>query len=596
MNFVAIDYETYYDSDYSVGELGPRAYTLDPRFEAPIVSVHGLDNSGNPVSVCVEPDQFDWDSISDCTWVSWNTNFDSTVHRRLVELGKVSNYPPEWHDASHLSVFLCAGRSLKAASANLLGISLSKEVRDSMRGVRYSTLPDEEKQAWKDYAMTDSELCYDIWMKYKKLWPAEEMAISLHTLRMCERGVYIDIDRAVKYEKALIKQIERTGKDIPWVGKCNPKGVPYPPTSPKQIAKYCSDYGIPKPKTTNAKDPKFEKWFEDYGDKAPFVKAVQLFRRLNKLLKTVQTIIKRTDEHGRMEYGLFYFGAHTGRWSGSGGLNMQNIHRDAIKVGRTTVDIRSLIIPAPGKKFAVVDFAQIECRVIFYLANDEAFLQECEKKSPYQAHAELTMGWKGGLLKKEDPDLYQLAKARLLGLGFGCGAAKFVDVARILAGLKITLAEAEQCVRDYRESNPKITRLWSQLNDSYKRSLHDTYEVELPSSRCLTYYGVVREEGKRFGYEYKSSTSMNGNKYKFYGGKLAENLVQACARDVLRDCILRVEDSGFKVVMHVHDEIVVEVDDSSELATIEKLMKVVPEWLPGLPLDCEGAVMERYTK
>lgn len=595
MNFVAIDYETYYEADYSVRDLGPRAYTLDPRFEAPIVSIHGKDNEGNEVSECTEPENFDWSRIDKCTWISWNTGFDSTVHRRLIELGKVSGYPDTWHDASHLSVFLCAGRSLKEASENLLGVAVSKEVRDSMKGVHYDSLPEEDKQLWKDYALKDSILCYDIWNKYLHKWPKEELEISHHTLRMGERGVYIDIKKAKKYEKALIKGLKEVEKGIPWVGQTNDKGVPYPVTSPKQIAVYCEKAGIPKPKTTNAKDPKFEKWFEDYGDKASFVKSIQAWRRYNKLLKTIQTILIRTEPDGRMEYSLLYFGAHTGRWSGAGGLNMQNLHRDAFKIGRTTIDIRSLIIPAPGKKFAIVDFSQIECRVIFYLAGDYPFLQECEGKSPYQAHAELTMGWEGGPLKKEDPKLYQLAKARLLGLGFGCGPAKFVDVARILAGLSITLPEAEQCVRDYRESNPRITRLWAQLNESYKRSLNDSYEIELPSGRSLNYYGITREPGKRFGYEYKSSTSMSGHKYRFYGGKLAENLTQACARDVMRDAILRIEEK-FKIVMHVHDEVVVEIDEDSDLSWVEDQMKVVPEWLPDLPLDCEGAVVDRYMK
>jgi DNA polymerase I-like protein with 3'-5' exonuclease and polymerase domains len=596
MYFVAIDYETYYEAEYSVRDLGPRAYTLDPRFEAPIVSIHGLDNDGNPVSECVEPENFDWARISECTWISWNTGFDSTVHRRLIELGKASVYPDTWHDASHLSVFLCAGRSLKAASENLLGVSISKEVRDSMKGVRYASLPDEEKQLWKDYALKDSELCYEIWEKFVDQWPAEEMAISHHTLRMCEKGVRIDVRQAKKYEKALISGLKRVEKEIPWVGKTNPKGVPLPVTSPKQIAIYCETAGIPKPKTTAVKDPKFEKWFDDYGDKVPFVKAIQTWRKYNKLLKTVQTIITRTEPDERMEYGLFYFGAHTGRWSGAGGLNMQNLHREPVKVGRTSVDIRSLIIPRKGKKFAIVDFSQIECRVIFYLAGDEEFLDKCQSTSPYQAHAEATMGWSGGSLKKEDPRLYQLAKARCLGLGFGCGPPKFVDVARIMAGLSITLEEAEKVVKDYRDTNPKIKSLWNHLNASYKRSLHDMYEVELPSGRSLKYFGIVREAGKRFGFDYKSSTSMSGHKFKFYGGKLAENLVQACARDVLRDAILRLEDAGFNVVMHIHDEVVVEVDEDGDLDAIEELLKVVPEWLPGLPLDCEGAITDRYMK
>ena len=129
----------------------------------------------------------------------------------------------------------------------------------------------------------------------------------------------------------------------------------------------------------------------------------------------------------------------------------------------------------------------------------------------------------------------------------------------------------------------------------HTRGRYDNYEVELPSSRCLNYYGVTREPGKKFGYEYKSSTSMSGNKYKFYGGKLAENLVQACARDVLRDAILRIEEAGFRVAMHVHDEVVVEIDKDSDLSTIEDLMKVVPEWLPDFS-DCEEFVTERYMK
>jgi DNA polymerase I-like protein with 3'-5' exonuclease and polymerase domains len=592
--YVAVDYETYYDAEYSVRDLGPRAYTLDPRFEAPLVSVYGYTRGGTVVVASCPPEDFDWELIRGCEWVSWNTGFDSTIHRRLVEQGKVPFSPEVWHDASHLSVFLCAGRSLKDASENLLGVALSKDVRDSMKGVHYSGLNAVEKKAWKDYALKDSELCYQIWDEFHEKWPQAEKDISLHTLRMCERGIYVDVPRAKRYEKALISGLKKVEKEIPWVGKSNPKGVPFPVTSPKQIAIYCEAAGIPKPKTTNAKDPKFEKWFNDYGDRAEFVKSVQLWRKYNKLLKTVQTILTRTEPDGRMEYGLFYFGAHTGRWSGAGGLNMQNLHRDPIKVGRTSVNIRSLLVPKKGTKFAIVDFAQIECRIIFYLSGDNEFLDKCSDKSPYQAHAEVTMGWSNGNLKKDNPQLYQLAKARCLGLGFGCGAAKFVDVARILAGLDITFEEAKKVVQDYRTTNPKIIALWKTLNLAYRKSVNRSYEVELPSGRTLQYFGIFREEGK-YGYEYRSSTSMSGHAYKFYGGKLAENLVQGCARDVLRDAILRISEK-FEVVLHVHDEVVVEVKDEDDLEWIQNIMRVEPVWLPGLPLDCEGAITSRYMK
>ena len=593
--YCAVDYETFYSSDYSVRTLGNRNYVLDPRFEAPIVSVvteDGKEFSGPPGS-------FDWESIRDYEWVSWNTGFDRSVHERLIELEVVPDVKASrWHDASHLSVYLCGGRALKTAMSNFYGLAVSKDVRNEMKDVHFRDLNAEQRESWLEYALLDSKHCLKFWLEYLPDWTAQEGRISLHHLDMCARGVYIDHDRALKYRKALKRGLVSVEKRIPWANQLDAKGKPFPVTSPKQIAKYCEKAGIPKPKTTDVTKPQFEAWFSIYGEQADFVKQVQTWRRYNKLLKLVSTILTRCEkvEDGhRMEYSLFYFGAHTGRWSGAGGLNMQNLHRNPVKIGRTAVDLRSLIIPKPGKKFAIVDYSQIECRVIFALAGDREFLVKCESTSPYQAHAESTMGWTGGKLKKENPSLYQLAKARCLGLGFGCGPPKFVDVAKILAGLDITLEEAQSVVADYRENNPLITKLWGVLNQDFKRSLNEDYSVELPSGRSLDYFGVHREPGERFGYDYRAAVEMNGFSWKFYGGKLAENLVQATARDCLRDAILEIEEH-YPIVMHVHDEVIVEVEDESDLDKIMEIMKKPPEWFPGLPLDCEGTLAEKYQK
>ena len=144
---------------------------------------------------------------------------------------------------------------------------------------------------------------------------------------------------------------------------------------------------------------------------------------------------------GRMAYELKYFGASTGRWSGGGGLNLQNLNRKTAE----GVDLRQAIVAPPGHVLAVADYSQIENRVLLYLAGDVAAL-DLFRANPdadaYEIHARRTMGYaEAEPLKawcdRTGSNLRQLAKARALGLGFGCGWRKFIDVARVMAGLEL---------------------------------------------------------------------------------------------------------------------------------------------------------------
>ncbi|MGN0828102.1 MAG: DNA polymerase [Akkermansia sp.] len=118
---------------------------------------------------------------------------------------------------------------------------------------------------------------------------------------------------------------------------------------------------------------------------------------------------------------------------------MQNLHKGE----HHGVDMRALFIPRPGHKFVISDLSQIETRVLLYLAGDTTQLEEIAKgTSPYEAHARASMGWTGGKLKEEDPGLYALAKARVLGLGFGCGKVRFSDLAKSMVGIELTPEEA----------------------------------------------------------------------------------------------------------------------------------------------------------
>ena len=259
------------------------------------------------------------------------------------------------------------------------------------------------------------------------------------------------------------------------------------------------------------------------------------------------------------------------------------------------VDLRACLVPRPGHTIIACDLAQIEPRCLAWLCGDQAFLNQIAGGTPlYEAHARNTMGWRGGNLKKEDPHRYALAKARVLGLGYGCGPDKFRTIAKTMCGLEISEREAQETVAAFRASNRAITGLWNRLQTDCRRSVREgTFEIELPSGRKLSFFNVRSDGGWTF------QTERGGHVQRFYGGRLAENLVQATARDVFAEGLLRVERAGFQILFHCHDEVVCEVPVASApaaAAEIARLMTTTPDWMPGIPLEAETQVSDRYCK
>jgi DNA polymerase len=193
-----------------------------------------------------------------------------------------------------------------------------------------------------------------------------------------------------------------------------------------------------------------------------------------------------------------------------------------------------------------------------------------------------------------------LAKARVLGLGYGCGPAKFQAVAKILAGLDITEEESERIVREYRASNPKILALWKHYERFLKMATDPndkTLEIPLPSGRELIYRDVHRK-GRS---EIVAKVPRHGAlmEVKLYGGLLAENATQAFARDVFMNRCCALEDAGYEILMRIHDEVVLLVDeDKSEdlREDVERLMSIPPSWCADLPLGAEAIISKNYRK
>ena len=586
MNTFAIDFETYYDRDYSLKKMDAYSYVHHPKFDCYLMSVYGSDFKwiGHP------KDFNQWHLFENAILVAHNAAFDSLVFRRLQEKGIIPQIGnPVWRCTASLAVYLSAPRSLKGASKQLLNIDVDKTQRSKASGQSGADLFGNE--AMFAYALEDARLCFLLWEKFNHLWPDDEQELATLTFEWAQQGISVDLQTLEKSIRTLETQRFNAVQNLPWVDDPDSDT----PLSHSKLAVTCREAGIPCPVSLAMDDPDCEVWEEEYGPDYPWVGAMRTFRRTNMLLSRFYAVRSRVrKEDGCFPYALKYFGAVPGRWSGDAGFNVQNMPRGEL----FGADLRKCFVPKSGNVFIIADLCQIEPRILAWLIEDEAFLSLVRSGVDiYEAHARSTMGYSNpSPLKESDPDKRSLAKARVLGLGYGCGPQKFVTVAKNLGGIDISVADAKKTVADFRAKNPRISRLWNQLDRDFKRSAGGDYSIELPSGRVLRYFNVAKTPR---GY-YAAATERGGKLRSLYGCLLTENLVQATARDLFAEHLLQIHRAGIgRIVFHVHDEVIVEVpascaDEARE--QIQAIMSTTPAWLSGCPVAAESKILNRYTK
>ena len=338
------------------------------------------------------------------------------------------------------------------------------------------------------------------------------------------------------------------------------------------------------------------------------------------------------DEDCRVR-GAFVFagGAATGRAS-SYGLQVHNFTRkcaaepDAVrqsmvrghdivpKYGRRVTDVlrgmlRPALIPAPGKHFVVADWSAIEGRVNPWLAASpagEAKLDVFRKKlDPYKVNAAATYGVQYMDVTSEQR---QVGKVQELALGFAGGVGAFAAMGRAY-GVHIEEAQARRIVDAWRRANPWSVPFWQSLEEAYTRAMRNKgYEFSagrvtycydgqhlwymLPSGRVLCYpYARLESDGVTYAKaSWKpAADATEWPRARLWKGLACENITQATANDILRHALRQLDD----VVLHVHDEIVIETDQPTDL---ERIMSTPPAWAEGLPLAAEVQTMTRYGK
>ena len=345
------------------------------------------------------------------------------------------------------------------------------------------------------------------------------------------------------------------------------------------------------------------------------------------------------------------FGANrTGRWAGRL-VQVQNLPRtytepielarelvrnlkvDAVKCIYGSVSdtlsqlIRTAFVASPGNVLIDADFSAIEARVISWLAGEQWRLDVFRTHGKiYEASASQMFGVPMDLIKKGNPEYALRAKGKVaeLALGYQGGSGALINMGALEMGLHEE--ELPDIVTRWRNANRNIVNLWYEINDaaiqviSYGGSINvrglclsreydlqqKTYAftIRLPSGRKLYYIrpnvGTNRFGGQSITYRGVNQTSKKWEVIETYGGKITENCVQAIARDCLAEAIERLEASGFPIVFHVHDEVVIDIrpyaGNETMLNQVVEIMKRPPAWAPDLPLNAAGWVGNFFTK
>lgn len=341
--------------------------------------------------------------------------------------------------------------------------------------------------------------------------------------------------------------------------------------------------------------------------------------------------------HGLLQ---FHGASRTGRWSGRliQVQNLPRIYERSIATARDVVKhgdgellhllygnvpdilsqlIRTAFIPSPGCRFIVADFSAIELIVIAWLAGEQWVIDEYKgARKTYEMTASRMLGIPVELIDKDSPER-QKGKIASLACQYQGGVGALISMGALNMGL--TEDELPEIVSRWRTANPAIVELWSDMENAAIEAMDRpgnicsaTHRIsfikkgsilymQLPSGRLLAYHNAALRPGK-FGRQSISYYGMNQTTKRWeltdtYGGKLAENCVQAIARDLLAEALLRLDKAGYRIAAHVHDEVILDVpEDFGSLKNVIDLMTTIPSWAAGLPLAADGFEAEYYKK
>ncbi len=612
-NYVTVDVETFYTKDYTLSKCSHAEYINDPRFQ---ILGWAVKRNSDPAEFVP---QWPWDlDVDDTTFIMHNARFDAAVLR--------------WHYGMNLP-FILDTRQFAAHYFSRMSHSLENLGK-------FFNLPVQKKtdisiphgisayKLWNDpvihktareYAIGDVDTTLPLLEKLIPFicTPVTEMAVMTHTLNMFLNPVF-EFDSGKSHE--LIRKLSETMESALTAAECIKAQISGNLSFHALLDYALEPYGQSAPTklgrnntlilAVSKSDPGRRKMESHKSEKVrAIMNARSLVRSLPLHIKRLTKIGNQAKAlGGRVPVEFVYYAAHTGRWGGGGGVNLQNLPS---RGDSDIVRLSEVITAPPGHVLLESDFSAVEARGLAWCAGQKNLLDDfAAGKDIYCVFISEVMNRQirkpidsdSEKVTKEMKFYRQLGKVCILGLGYGTGYLKLQAMAK-LRGIDITESQAKDLTYAYRRKYKKIPQFWNDLEAGFRLAFNtqeptqptpyikmqseggDVVSITLPSGRRLYYHYVVVNDDSIKVYDPRHKSDIH-----LWGGVFCENVIQALCRDLLWNAIAEIEKHGVSINLHKHDSVVACVPiEKAKMATtvIRNAMTSVPDWATGFPLSCE---------
>lgn len=640
-----IDLETY--SSVDISKAGAFKYVEAPDFEIMLLAYAWNDG---PVRVLDLTDPFGHDELPDIIAGILDPDTVKVAHNSAFERACLTKHlgqdlpAEEWHDTMILAAMNGLPMSLDAAGAALQlkdqkikeGTSLisyfCKPCKPTLtNGGRTRNLPGHAPEKWArfvEYCRRDVEVEQAIYYRLND-FPVTDFERKVWAIdaRINERGVLVDTElaeAAIAVDEAFTAEHSAELKRL--TGLDNPNSV-------TQLKGWLEAVGVQVDTLNKATVADLLTTVPDPTTRRVLTLRQQLGKTSTKKYQAMTTAACADDRvRGIMQY---YGAGRTGRWAGRivQPQNLPQNHLDDIGVVRELVRqrdletlelafdnvpdvlsqlIRTALVAKPGHTFLVSDYAAIEARVIAYLAGEKWRMDVFAAGGDIYCSSASQM-FKVPVVKHGvNGHLRQKGKIAELACGYGGG----VGALKAFGADKMGLSEEEMqdIVSQWRQASPTIPRFWRATENAAKRALENpgrtftlpcgvkyrrdanALRCRLPSGRVLSYWDARLDKDGSICFMGQNQTTRKWEKTGTWGGKLVENIVQAYARDCLAVALVRLDEAGYDITFHVHDEIIVEAPEGSRWEDVADIMGQPIDWAPGLLLRGDGYETKFYMK